>query len=157
MGAVQWLRGFRGVNMSLDRTQHCCVHRCQAVSDEGFEESKGSQFQWRWAHKVRFSVLGLLFNSIATLSVNLEPGWLKEPGSTRVRSEESFTAACPECRPRWKNPRQNSSVDYVHACVNHVVDVIGRARTSRRQKLRLKHSKHVDLFLSCGRYSSHWR
>jgi hypothetical protein len=84
MGAVQWLRGFRGVNMSLDRTQHCCVHRCQAISDEGFEESKGSQLQC------------LLFNSIATLSVNLEPGWLKEPGSTRVRSEESFTAACPE-------------------------------------------------------------
>ena len=74
--------------MSLDRTQHCCVHRCQAVSHEGFEESKGSQFQC------------LLFNSIATLSVNIEPGWLKEPGSTRVRSEESFTAACAESRPR---------------------------------------------------------
>jgi hypothetical protein len=46
------------------------------------------------------------------------------------------------------NPRFNSSVDYVHACANHGVDVIGRARPSRKQKKRLKHSKHVDLL--CG-------
>jgi hypothetical protein len=63
-----------------------------------------------------------------------------------------FTAACPGCRPTT-NPRFNCSVDYVHACVNHGIDVIGRARTSRRQKKRLKHCLHVEL--SCARYSSH--
>jgi hypothetical protein len=56
-----------------------------------------------------------------------------------------FTTACPGCRPTAK-ARFNSSVDYVHACVNHGLDVIGRARTSRRQRKRLKHWKHVDLF-----------
>jgi hypothetical protein len=49
---------------------------------------------------------------------------------------------------------RNSKVDYVHACVNHRVDVIGRARTSRKQNPRLKHSKHVDLSL-VPRYTSH--